>query len=52
MKPTLELQEIITALGIDPKRYQAWKQKELQDAQNRKLINELTETTTLYEMVV
>ncbi|WP_171683295.1 hypothetical protein [Paenibacillus planticolens] len=29
MKPTLELQEIVSALGIDPFRFLAWQEKEL-----------------------
>ncbi|MEW9702757.1 hypothetical protein [Paenibacillus sp. SI8] len=29
MKPTLELEEIIVALGIDLDRYRLWEQKEL-----------------------
>lgn len=29
MKPTLEIQEIISALGIDPIRFLAWQKKEL-----------------------
>lgn len=31
MKPTLELQEIVSALGIDPFRFLAWQEKELTD---------------------
>ena len=33
MKPTLELQEIVSALGIDPFRFLAWQEKELAYAQ-------------------
>lgn len=29
MKPTLELQEIVSALGIDPFRFLAWQEQEL-----------------------
>ncbi|WNR44725.1 hypothetical protein [Paenibacillus roseipurpureus] len=29
MKPTLELQEIVSALGIDPFRFLAWQEEEL-----------------------
>ncbi|WP_171633214.1 hypothetical protein [Paenibacillus plantarum] len=33
MKPTLELQEIVSALGIDPFRFLAWQEKELSYAE-------------------
>ncbi|MBD0384135.1 hypothetical protein [Paenibacillus sedimenti] len=52
MKPTLELQDIIAALGIDANRYQAWQQKELQAAKESMIKDETIESTLLYELVV
>ncbi|MDR6553548.1 hypothetical protein [Paenibacillus qinlingensis] len=37
MKPTLELQEIVSALGIDPFRFLAWQEKELADTEITKI---------------
>jgi hypothetical protein len=40
MKPTLDLQQIVSALGIDPLRFLAWQEKELAEKQLHPSIEE------------
>lgn len=54
MKPTLELQEIVSALGIDPFRFLAWQEKELELAEKKMkpYIEETSDSITMYCLVV
>jgi hypothetical protein len=51
MKPTLELQEIIVALGIDIESFRVWEQRELLKPKIPKAINEQVEELE-YELFV
>ncbi|WP_156410880.1 MULTISPECIES: hypothetical protein [Paenibacillus] len=52
MKPTLELQEIVSALGIDPFRFLAWQEKELAEKLQNAYIEEHKEFDPVYGLVV
>ncbi|SDP00847.1 hypothetical protein SAMN04487897_13031 [Paenibacillus sp. yr247] len=52
MKPTLEIQQIVSTLGIDPIRFLAWQEKELVEKQLHTSIEEHKESTHMYGLVV
>ncbi|MDD9271840.1 hypothetical protein ACFPES_32905 [Paenibacillus sp. GCM10023248] len=53
MKPTLELQEIVSALGIDPFRFLAWQEQELAlKEQQHTPIEEQKDASSMYGLVV
>ncbi|WP_158082191.1 hypothetical protein [Paenibacillus ferrarius] len=53
MKPTLELQQIVSALGIDPFRFLAWQEKEQAiKQQSVAALEQHAESTTSFELVV
>ncbi|NEW08811.1 hypothetical protein GK047_22705 [Paenibacillus sp. SYP-B3998] len=51
MKPTLELQEIIVALGIDLERFRIWQQSELPRPEASSLEDKSMDAPDVYEMV-
>ncbi|GFZ97887.1 hypothetical protein GCM10008018_50180 [Paenibacillus marchantiophytorum] len=52
MKPTLELQEIVAALGIDPFRFLAWQEKELALKQQDPTEGPHSDFISSYELVI
>jgi hypothetical protein len=52
MKPTLELQQIVSALGIDPFRFLAWQEKELAEKLQNAYLEEHKEFDPVYGLVV
>ncbi|WP_187274208.1 hypothetical protein [Paenibacillus sp. N3.4] len=52
MKRTLELQQIVTYLGIDPFRYLAWQEKEVAQKLLAESVDEQKESTIFFGLVV
>lgn len=53
MKPTLEIQEVVAALGIDPFRFLAWQEQELQlTGKMNPYIEEPSTSNSMYGLVI
>ncbi|UJF33168.1 hypothetical protein [Paenibacillus hexagrammi] len=50
MKRTLELQQLVSQLGIDPQRYLAWKEQELLDEVSMNIILNEHTVDIVYEL--